>query len=334
VSDKIQRVFIIGLPRSGTTWMMWLLAQHPEVVALQQSGMFLPVKRMEEWWCHDHRFSKGRGAGASGNGARYTMAGTASVVRPMDFYEAARSMLDVVFERVAAATPGARVVVDQTPEHVEFVPLIRSIFPDAWFLHVIRDPRAVYASMHKAVSSWADPSGFPDTPVHVARGWTRFLQLGRQVGVTTERYHEVHYEDLKKDAEKELQAIHGWLGLESSPDSRAKAIESCGIEKLRKHTTMPQGFFRRGTSEGWKDDIRRSHLRVIEYLARTEMERQGYECVHPRSHRKPLRLSVYELIQNLINAPARRRVMRRPRHAVSKLGRTLQLMRDFKLVQY
>ena len=48
--SDVQRVFIIGLPRSGTTWMMWLLAQHPEVVALQQSGMFLPIKRMEEWF--------------------------------------------------------------------------------------------------------------------------------------------------------------------------------------------------------------------------------------------------------------------------------------------
>jgi hypothetical protein len=333
VSD-VQRVFIIGLPRSGTTWMMWLLAQHPEVVALQQSGMFLPAKRMEEWWCKDHRFSKGRGAEAGSGGARYTMAGTTSVMNPADFYEQARAMLGVVFDRVLAATPGARVVVDQTPEHIEFVPLIRSIFPDAWFLHVIRDPRAVYSSMHKAVSSWADPSGFPDTPVHIARGWTRFIQLGRQIGVTTERYHEVHYEDVKRDPEAELRGIHEWLQLESSVDSRAKAIESCGIDKLRKHTTMPQGFFRRGTAEGWKDDIRGGHLRVIEYLAREEMARHGYECVHPRSHRKPLRLSAYETIQNLINAPARRELFRGPQHAISKLSRTLQLMRDFKLVQY
>ena len=262
------------------------------------------------------------------------MAGTTSVMDPIDFYEQARAMLGVVFDRLLAATPGARVVVDQTPEHIEFVPLIRSIFPDAWFLHVIRDPRAVYSSTHKAVSSWADPSGFPDTPVHIARGWTRFIQLGRQIGVTTERYHEVHYEQMKLDPDKELGAIHEWLGLKSSADSRERAIESCGIDKLRKHTSMPTGFFRRGTSEGWKEDIRGAHLRVIEYLARDEMERHGYECIHPRSHRKPLRLSTYELLQNVINAPARRRAMRRPQHAFDKLGRTLQLMRDFKLVQY
>ncbi len=332
--SDVERVFIIGLPRSGTTWMMWLLAQHPEVVALQQSGMFLPFKRLEEWWCHEHRFTRGRGAEAETNGARYTMAGTTSVLTPMDYYEQARAMLGVVCDKVLAATPGARVLVDQTPEHIEFVPLIRSIFPEAWFLHVIRDPRAVYSSMHNAVSSWADPSGFPDTPVHIARGWTRFIQLGRQVGVTSERYHEVHYEDIKKDPDKELRAIHEWIGLESTSESRARSIASCGIDQLRKHTTMPEGFFRRGTTEGWKDDIRGSHLRVIEYLAREEMARHGYQCVHPRAHVKPLRLTAYETIQSLINAPARRRIMRRSQHAISKLGRTLQLMRDFKLVRY
>ena len=333
-SMAVEKVFIIGLPRSGTTWLMWLLAQHPEVAALQQSGMFLPIKRLEEWWTHDHRFTKGRGAAAGEDGARYSMAGTSGVVTPMDFYRHARAMLSTVFERIAAETPGARMVVDQTPEHMEFAPLIRAIFPDAWFLHIIRDPRAVYSSMHKAVSSWADPSGFPDTPVHIARGWTRFLQLGRQIGVTSDRYHEVRYEDLKEDTDAGLRGIHEWLGLATDERSRERAIRICGIEQLRKHTTMPAGFFNRGTSQGWKDDLKGSPLRVIEYLAREEMQRYGYEPVHPRSHKKPLRLSAYELAQNLVTAPARRSILRRPRHQLSRMGRTVQLMRDFKLVQY
>jgi len=332
--SQIEKVFIIGLPRSGTTWLMWLLAQHPEVAALQQSGVFLPVKRLEEWWTHDHRFTKGRGASAVEGGARYSMAGTSSIVTPMDFYEHAREMLSTLFERIAAETPGARMVVDQTPEHMEFVPLIRAIFPDAWFLHIIRDPRAVYSSMHKAVSSWADPSGFPDTPVHIARAWVRFVQLGRQIGVTSDRYLEVRYEDLKADADGQLRRIHEKLRLATDTEARARAIESCGIDRLRKHTAMPSGFFNRGTAEGWKEDLKGSSLRVIEYLARAEMKEYGYEPAHPRAHKKPLRLSAYEMMQNMVTAPVRRQILRGPRHQLTRMGRTVQLMRDFKLVQY
>ena len=243
-------------------------------------------------------------------------------------------MLSVVYDKVAAETPGAGTVVDQTPEHMEFAPLIRAVFPEAWFLHVVRDPRAVYSSMHQALKSWADPSGFPHTPVHVARGWNRFMQLGRQVGTTCERYHLVRYEDLMARGEEELGRIHAWLGLATSQEACRRALEACRIEKLRKHTAMPRGFFRRGTSDGWEGDVSGSVLRTIEYLARDEMARHGYETRHPKAHKKPLRLSLYELAQTVVTAPARKALLAGPRRHMRGLERTVQLMRDFKLVRY
>ena len=35
-SREIQPVFIVGCPRSGSTWMTLLLSQHPEIAAFQQ----------------------------------------------------------------------------------------------------------------------------------------------------------------------------------------------------------------------------------------------------------------------------------------------------------
>ena len=328
---SIEKVFIVGLPRSGTTWLMWLLAQHPEVAALQQSGAFLPLKRLEEWWVHDHRFTRPEAGGARGN---YTTVGSSTVIAPRDFYEQARAMLSLVYERIAAATPGARMVVDQTPEHMEFAPLIRAVFPDAWFLHIVRDPRAVYSSMRQALDSWADPSGFPHTLVHIARGWNRFVQLGRQVSTTSERYHLVRYEDLTENGERELAKIHAWLGLEADAAARAAAFEACKIDKLRANTSMPKGFFRRGTVDGWEGELSGSELRTIEYITHEEMHKHGYTTRHPKADQKPLRLALYELAQTLVTAPARRALFRGTRTRAVRLSRTLQLMRDFKLVRY
>jgi hypothetical protein len=329
---NIEKIFIVGLPRSGTTWVMWLLAQHPEVVALQQSGMFLPLKRLEEWWAHDHRFT--HRAGRAQDSGTYATAGSTTVITPHDFHQQARAMMSVVYERLAARTPGARFVVDQTPEHMEFAPLIRAVFPDAWFLHIVRDPRAVYSSMRQALHSWADPSGFPHTPIHIAHGWNRFVQLGRQIGTTCERYLEVRYEDLTARGEQELGRIHAWLGLESDPASRRAALAACEIDKLRSNTSMPKGFFRRGTADGWEGELSRSELRTIEYLTRDEMDKHGYATRHPRAAVKPLRVALYELAQTVVTAPARRALFPGTRARSVRLGRTLQLMRDFKLVRY
>ena len=136
------------------------------------------------------------------------------------------------------------------------------------------------------------------------------------------------------NGDEELGKIHAWLELASSPGECNRAIESCKIEKLRKHTAMPQGFFRRGTSDGWQSDLSGSALRTIEYIAREEMQRYGYATQHPKAHKKPLRLSLYELAQTVVTAPARKALFQGTRRRLRGLERTVQLMRDFQLVRY
>lgn len=327
-----KKVFIVGMPRSGTTWVMWLLARHPGAVALQQSGMFLPLKRMEEWWLKDHRFTTApEGDDSAGS---YSMQGSTSVLEHEEILEQCRTIGQRVIDRVAQATPGTLAVVEQTPEHIEFVSFIRALFPDAYFLHVVRDPRAVYSSMRTALHTWASPGGFPSGPVHIARAWETYVKLGRGIGEQTERHTNVRYEDLTTDPAAELARIGEWLGLEASDSERAAAVEACSIDKLRKNTDAPRGFFRRGSAEGWKEELSGSELRAVEYVAREEMAAWGYERIHPRSDTKPLRVSLQEATRRMVRSRYGERLLGRPTRVIERLGRTIQLMQDFKLLKY
>ena len=144
----------------------------------------------------------------------------------------------------------------------------------------------------------------------------------------------MRYEDLTENGERELAKIHAWLGLEADAAARAAAFEACKIDKLRAHTSMPKGFFRRGTADGWQGELSGSELRTIEYITREEMRKHGYTTRHPKADQKPMRLALYELAQTLVTAPARRALFRGTRTRAVRLSRTLQLMRDFKLVRY
>ena len=52
------------------------------------------------------------------------------------------------FERFKQKT-GAKVVIEKSPENSFRIPFIRAIFPDAKWIHIIRDGRAVTSSIHK-----------------------------------------------------------------------------------------------------------------------------------------------------------------------------------------
>ena len=52
-SGRPRRVFIVGCRRSGTTWSMLLLAQHSEVVALQQTDFFRRLAHFGRWFESD-----------------------------------------------------------------------------------------------------------------------------------------------------------------------------------------------------------------------------------------------------------------------------------------
>lgn len=319
-----KRVFIVGFPRSGTTWTMWLLAQHPSVVVLQQSGLFHALQPLEEWWRQDHRVSRAPTAEERGEGRAYGMGSTAELLAPADLHRTLRPLVDHVFERSAAGRPGTSAVVEQTPENLEFAELVRGVMPEAFFLHVVRDPRAACCSMRSAAYAWAD---FPVSTTQIANRWRDYASRARRLReVAGERYHEVRYEDLEANGPRELERIHRWLGLDTSPGACAAAVEACGIERLRKSTRMPSGFYRRGTSQAWRDEITRAQLRVFEHVARDEMERWGYAPLLPPDG-KPWRVRAYDRLARLVvRFDQGRGRLRRPRRALQRLVKTLRFM--------
>jgi hypothetical protein len=121
---------------------------------------------------------------------------------------------------VYAAEHGKRRWGDKTPMYMQNLRLLERLFPDALFVHLIRDGRDAalsFLSMPKGVmtETWMQPShaaGFAcqwRTEVKAAR------RLGRRVG--DERYLEVRYEDLVDDVESVLRRICGFVKLPYEP---------------------------------------------------------------------------------------------------------------------
>ena len=301
-----RRVFLAGCKRSGTTWAMLLLAQHPEVVALQQTDFFRQLRQFGCWWREDQQWGMSvlhlPVAEDTAESVELSKEGLVrrklADVQTMDqYYAMARELAGDVYERFRATRPEATTVVDQTPENVQVWEEILEVFPDAVFLHMIRDPRAVYASYRGAVRAWGDPRHFPTDPTEFAEEWKRDVFLARAIGERTDAYVEVRFEDLKREGAPKLLELMQRLGLEADEALAQRALDACSIEKLRTADHGPQGFFRKGEAEGWRKDLSARQIRAIEHLLEEEMRALGYEPSLGRDVRAPLSLRVSQGIR-------------------------------------
>jgi hypothetical protein len=276
-------VFIVGVPRSGTTWTMMLLEQHTQVTVLQQSGLLHALQPLHKWWQSTGGYGK---RVVSSSGLSETFVG--DVLESFHLNAFCTPIVQHVYDRVRKTLAGSSIVVDQTPENLEFAEWILQLLPDAYFLHVVRDPRAVYASMRAASTTWASAGTFPHHPETVGAMWLDYTRSVKDLKQQTDRVKEVRYEDMINDGHVQLSSVFSWLNLEFDGSLVDKALQNCSMEKMQQASVAPQAFLRKGKAAGWRDEVSRSEAACVEYGAHPLMGAYDYALTSDRPDQAPL----------------------------------------------
>lgn len=286
-AEGLHKVFIVGCPRSGTTWLQLLLSKHPAVATAPESQIVaFYLSHFLRQWKHEHDGPTAKHQGR---------AGLSRVLSEDEFDELCRDVILRVLERIAARNPGATHVVEKSPGHAVHAPWIHQLLPDARFLHVIRDPRDTVASLLAASRTWGGDWA-PHNPIDAARTWRRHVTEVRRVERDAPHsYREVRYEALKAWPVDELESIACWLGLAWDRADCEAAVEACALDKLNKKEDSgglpvpgeksPAGFFRRGAVGGWAEDMPRRHAQIVETVCADVMAELGYEAATPGNPR-------------------------------------------------
>jgi hypothetical protein len=104
--------------------------------------------------------------------------------------------------------------VEKTPYNERFVKQILAWWPEALFIHVIRDPRDNYATYKRKHPEWSVES--------FARSWRDSTQegLAYQARLGSQHYWVMRYEDLVRHPEEYIQKICTFLGIQDDPTLR------------------------------------------------------------------------------------------------------------------
>lgn len=197
-------IFIIGSPRSGTTWLHRMIEQHPGVAtAPAELTLFSRYLAPADDGYSLERRHMDRGDWKQGLPLLFDQS---------EFDAGLREIIEAVYGRVLALNPQASVIVDKHPKYTYHLPLIERLVPDARFIHVLRDGRDVVVSMLSARKR----RGFGAGDDHsAAREWADSVRMAREHGarVGGDRWVELRYEDLMMDTAELLEKVFAFCGL-------------------------------------------------------------------------------------------------------------------------
>ena len=129
------------------------------------------------------------------------------------------------------AKPGRRLVL-KSPPHTARIPNLLKLYPDARFIHVVRDPYAVYASTLKlwrmlyAVHGLQKPS-WEGLREHILKTFVRLhdsYEDSRDL-IPKSHLHELRYEDLVSDPVSRLEVVYRALGLDDFEPARGTILK-------------------------------------------------------------------------------------------------------------
>jgi len=271
-------VFIVGCGRSGTTWLQMLIAQHPAVATAPETHVFSRyLGLLERRWQQESKYRQVHG----------TRSGIQGPIDRSGFDALLRRFAIRVLQGVCKEQPDVALVVEKSPNHVQWLPLIHRCFPEARFVHVVRDPRAVVASHRAAAKGWARhwaASGI----VQVATQWYEAVRAVRSSGIPADIIREIRYEDLLESPVDELSSVLEWLGLEVERETVVGYVDACRFDRLQRGSddatarvkqivpVQARTFFRRGTAGGWTEDLTPAQVALIERVAGEWMAEFGY----------------------------------------------------------
>ncbi|MGH2967790.1 MAG: sulfotransferase family protein [Solirubrobacteraceae bacterium] len=214
-------VFIVGCPRSGTTLLRRIVDAHPEI-AITRETHWIP-ELIRDGRCVDPhgRTTRELPAVLESHPKFATLGIDHDLLERLaaDARLSYPALVRALFDHYGAAR-GKRLVGDKTPGYVSEIALLHGLFPRARFVHLVRDGRDVCLSAlgweRKAEQFRRRFPTWEDAPAATAALWWRWHVLhgrgaGRELG--PDLYHELRYEALVAQPERECRRLCDFLGL-------------------------------------------------------------------------------------------------------------------------
>jgi hypothetical protein len=275
-------VFVIGHARSGTSLLCSLMRRYLQISFGTESQFLMRVyrelprygdlrnerhlRRLVDDMSRERCFE------------RWTMKFGFVLDKERVIQEASRggrnyaSVLHATFSQLAAYL-GMERWGDKTPEYLHNLPVLLSLFPNAQFVHIVRDGRDVALSTFKMYFGASNA-------YRAAADWRRAILRINEFcsSLTTQQVLTIHYERLLEEPAETMGGLIDFLGIRNRGALQPVIVDD-----------IPQQV-RQDNSGKWEQAMTMADQRMYEAIAGDELRALGY----PTPHRVERQLTVAE----------------------------------------
>ncbi|MBW8487323.1 sulfotransferase family protein [Actinomadura parmotrematis] len=270
-------IFVIGCPRSGTTLLQLMLHSHPRIAIPAETRFLLPLytRRCDFGDLEDRENRRAIGEWITGR-------------RESKFHDLGLDAAAVV-ERIAAAPPTVGSLAatvfrayadrfdkprwgDKRPSYFKHVPLLLRMFPDAQFVHLIRDGRDCVASLKEM--PW-----YKQDVYHAVSAWREAIDMGRRhaARLGPDGYYELQYERLVADPADELTRLCAFLGEDYDPAmAEPQSIARLTVPKQKRWHDRTQGEVGSSRVGSWARRLEEWEIGLAETAFGDRLPDHGY----------------------------------------------------------
>lgn len=262
-------VFIVGMNGSGTTMLADSLGDHPGLYMFPLEAKVIPF-----FMNNLHRYDNLNSIDACRRLAQdigrtrsfwQVNNNTPLVVDDSHFHELSFSgVIHAIFGELAQRE-GKHRWGEKSPMNLLHIATLAKEFPNAQFIHIIRDGREVAQSFHRR---WFFH------PKRTIYRWKRLVAIGREQGsrLSRERYLEVRFEELTQNPEKEMQRVCNFLNL-----TFVDKITKSSMRMMDQNQASSYDNRIISNSEKWKEYFNSDQVSTLERIAGRYLSELGYE---------------------------------------------------------
>lgn len=266
--------FVVGAERSGTTMLRGMLDCHsalamvyePHVVteldtaSVRRDDGTLNVEAFAKAFI-EHRWFRRWEVAPEEVEKELARAG------PVFYAEAVRCVYAMYARR-----RGKQFYGDKSPSYIFRMAHIAEQFPEARFVHLVRDGRDAARSLQQV------PFGPDDFPGAVAR-WREWVTAGLRAGTRLgpRWYLQIRYEDLVREPKRLLAMVCGHFGFDFEPQMlrfHERATEVLRHERPHYHDHLSEPL--RADLRDWRCDLTPEEIETFDRLAGDLNRRLGY----------------------------------------------------------
>jgi hypothetical protein len=269
-------LIVLGVGRSGTTLLRVMLDRSSQIAIPYESFFVTPLAhrhgarpKLDDFLDDLGRFYQ-----------LYEWGIAPEDVRPrlregMTTGDAIAAVFDVYAEHEGKPRWG-----DKTPLYMQHLPLLERLFPDALWVHLVRDGRDAALSFLELPEGFSGKTwALPRTAAQFAARWRTEIAAARRLGRHAGgRYLELRYEDLVVEPERELRRVceHASLPWEPAILEHVNAPDLSAMPEHRNLAKPPTPGLR-----DWRNQMPQEDALAFERVAGDALRSAGYELLEP-----------------------------------------------------